>query len=285
MNISNESNQVGREQNAVRKKVAGFTLIELLVVMAIIGILSAIILPVLGRAKEQARQINCISNLKQWGMALTMYLDDSRQFYPDAKITNGTPGAPATYNEDSPMWSDLTAFAAAGQGNTVWYNVLPPYVGKKPLWQYASNPTNFVNGKTIFTCPTSDALAPDFNLMQRVVFNYGENYKGNTGMETTIPFKASMVWHPAAFVFLSESRTHASEKPFYGTSPSSELGTSHCCYAMESSRHSAGADLTFADGHASYYKYSYIAANTGSRPTDPGRPDINWTFNGVAVPH
>ena len=54
---------------------------------------------------------------------------------------------------------------------------------------------------------------------------------------------------------------------------------------MESSRHDAGANLTFVDGHAAYYKYSYIATNTGgTRPGDPGDPDINWTFNGVPVP-
>jgi prepilin-type N-terminal cleavage/methylation domain-containing protein/prepilin-type processing-associated H-X9-DG protein len=267
-----------------KQKVAGFTLIELLVVMAIIAVLSSLLLPALARAKEAARHTLCGSNLKQWGLAQSMYLDDSRQVFPDAKITNGTPGDPG-FNEDAVLWSDLSAFQAAGQGNTVWYNVLPPYVGKLPLWQYAAGPANFVNSKTIFTCPTSDALPPYFDLTQRVVFNYGMNYKGNTGLDATVVFRANLVLRPAAFVFLSESRTHGAETPFYGTSPTNELGTSHCCYAMESSRHNAGADLTFADGHTAYFKYSYMCANTGSRPTDPGAPDINWTYNGVPVPH
>jgi prepilin-type N-terminal cleavage/methylation domain-containing protein len=262
----------------------GFTLIELLVVIAIIAILAALLVPALARAKEEAHCANCGSNLKQWGLAQTMYLDDSNQEFPQAKITNGTPGAPSGYNEDAPQWADLTAFEAAGQGMTAWYNVLPPYIVKSPLWQYAPDPGTFVNAKTIFACPTSDAIPSDFNLLQRIVFNYGMNYKGNTGMDTTIQFKATMVLHPSAFVFLSESRTHGAEVPFYGANPTNELGTSHCCYAMESSRHSAGANLTFEDGHTAYYKYSYICANVGTRPGDPGRPDINWTFNGEPVP-
>ncbi|HEV7923725.1 MAG TPA: prepilin-type N-terminal cleavage/methylation domain-containing protein [Verrucomicrobiae bacterium] len=267
-----------------RQKFAAFTLIELLVVIAIIAILAAMLLPVLARAKEQANRATCTSNLKQWGLAQSMYLDDSSLVFPSAKITNGTPGALSSYNEDDPMWADLSAFAAAGQGMTVWYNILPPYIAKNPLWQYAADPSVFVNSSSIFTCPTSAAIPPDFNLLVRIVFNYGMNYKGNTGLDTNIAFKASMVQHPSAFVFLSESRTHAAEVPFYGTSPTNELGTSHCCYAMESSRHNAGANLTFADGHTAYFPYSYIAANVGSRPGDPGRPDINWTYNGVAVP-
>lgn len=267
-----------------KQKIAAFTLIELLVVIAIITILAAMLLSVLARAKEQANRANCSSNLKQWGLAQSMYLDDSRQFFPDAKITNGTPGAPSDYNEDDPEWTDLTAFEAAGQGMTVWYNVLPPYIAKMPLWQYAPDPSAFVNAKTIFTCPTSDAIPPDFNLLQRIVFNYGMNYKGNTGTDPAVRFKASLVLHPSAFVFLSESRTHGAELPFYGTDPTNELGTSHCCYAMESSRHNVGANLTFSDGHTVYFRYSYICANVGSRPGDPGRPDINWTFNGQPVP-
>src|SRR6266576_3902103 len=77
--------------------VGAFTLIELLVVIAIIGILAALLLPVLGRAKESGRSAACLSNLHQIGIALQLYVQDNQNIMPtmyDAiASTNSPPGA------------------------------------------------------------------------------------------------------------------------------------------------------------------------------------------------
>jgi prepilin-type N-terminal cleavage/methylation domain-containing protein/prepilin-type processing-associated H-X9-DG protein len=133
------------ELRAVKSR--GFTLIELLVVISIIGILGAIAFPLTFTAKESARRRVCMNNLRQIGMAITMYANDH------GGLTPPQPGAPSwalgksmSQNKYNPCWFDASPKARDRFGvDYVVADVLMPYVGSRE----------------IFVCPSSNRLPDD----------------------------------------------------------------------------------------------------------------------------
>jgi len=109
------------QKNNIR---SGFTLIELLVVIAIIAILAAILFPVFAQVREKARAINCVSNLKQMGLGLIQYSQDSDEQMPPAWIG----------------WDPDGSKSIGFPGKSRWMDVIQPYV----------------KNTQIFTCPDSN---------------------------------------------------------------------------------------------------------------------------------
>jgi len=92
---------------SLRTGRAGFTLIELLVVIAIIAILAAMLLPALSKAKEKAKAVNCVSNMRQIGLSFKMYTDDNHGRFIKLGRAGAAPPNALVPDTHATWWPDL----------------------------------------------------------------------------------------------------------------------------------------------------------------------------------
>ncbi len=224
----------------------GFTLIELLVVIAIIAILAAILFPVFAQARESARKTSCLSNLKQLGLGLMMYVQDYDEVYPNATRGSNPNGS----------WGPTDAWS--GSRIFVWGMGISPYV----------------KNTGIFWCPdfrsrwpqveqwaTSD---PSYYYGQAV--GYGLNWTfgspGYLGKDITVASAA--IPAPASLYLVSEVWSYIDGWGFNGmcltpgwSNTLKKLGWPGGEYGIDAwalhFRHKQGGDnFGFADGHAKW---------------------------------
>jgi len=216
----------------------GFTLIELLVVIAIIAILAAMLLPALSKAKERAKTISCLSNVKQWGYAFYMYEDDNSDIFP---------------------YEGALGNISTGLNANAWYNSTTPYIGSPRLMDlYAQGKPPVNNSKGIFTCPSTVTNLTVTPKVDPGFFMYGFNNRMDPNGAAA--FKRSQCVKPSETVTFTEGE---------------ENGYPSCSGAFTPARHNNRANLGMADGHAALIKKIDYFRTSGTSSED-GDSKVEW---------
>lgn len=242
-----------------------FTLIELLVVIAIISILAAVLFPVFARARENARRSSCQSNLKQFGIAMMMYVQDYDETYP--RITSDG------MNPDTPPGGSW-GLTASGATSTVW------------AWQQLLYP--YHKSVQIFTCPSGQDLNSGW-INRPIRGQYGASQYLLRG-RSEVPLKLSAVQSPSEtyammdagyYTMVLDYAKPATAKADYGyyLSGIGQLGSACAASATyqslkadcESGRHLGGINMAFADGHVKWLKIDVVSAEA-QKPTSSTNP-------------
>ena len=166
---------------------SGFTLVELLVVMGIVGLMAALLLSALGKAKEHGRTTVCKNNMRQLALGFLMYAEDNGEYFP---WPGGTPDRANTNSDYAPDWcaggqgSINTSLAASwsmpGFGLNPECGSVFPYVMSQQRRAYDST---FKQDYPIYRCPNTDKLGEK----QRV------NFSANGWLDPGRPFGNGLV--------------------------------------------------------------------------------------------
>lgn len=241
-----EKTATKRSQKSQR---SAFTLIELLVVIAIIAILAAILFPVFAQARAKARQVVCLSNLKQIGLAVKMYQQDYDEIYVPKYNC-------AVFNTQYPDHCDSPKRLDFG------FDLDPPV----PEWMPATNAPSgtdyllrpYVKNDEVRRCPSRHIGVPltqgGLPVEGRYTINAWDSYHGEGRDETGPQGKSdAAVPQPASTIMVVEHTNAAGEcqvgQPGGGPGLSESVG-------HWEENHSGGSNILWCDGHAKWNRIS-----------------------------
>lgn len=238
-------------KRSIDDRCAAFTLIELLVVIAIIALLAAMLLPALAAAKAKAKSIACLNNLKQLELCCQLYSNDNNDYLvPNNSVyIIGGSGQNIT---GSSWLLDLDARTEIDPSNIV--NGL--------LFQYNSS-------LAIYHCPADTSHLQDAvgNLLPQSrwrSYNMSQSINGypefDPDLSLYIPSwkKYTAIRHPVPselFVFIDENADSIEDAEFGCPPKGSPYYPQNVWWDLPADRHNRGANLSFADGHADYWKW------------------------------
>lgn len=214
----------------------GFTLIELLVVVAIIAILASFLMPALGRAKESGKRISCVNNMRQLGLAATMYCDENEGQFPP---------------RSSPLW--MTRL------QPYYHNVA---ILKCPSDDVQGMSTNAITGALIGLFGMSPA---DLAARSYIINGWNDWFEANLTPQEYAQFQAhrwyygmkqSSIRYPSDTILFGEKLTesqHVHMDFFQGVGNDMDQ-VEHSRHNNGSKPGSGGSNFTFADGSVRFLK-------------------------------
>lgn len=238
-----------------------FTLIEILIVIGIIGLLAALLFPVLSRVREGGRRTACQNNLRQLGLGFQQYLQDHKRFPLSASYYDPT-GDPVCFGAMCNAWSPGNGHWVTGELNKELAEPGPATYSPNPPasdFEYVSPNQANIEGGAIFPYVKDVGVyvCPSNADGRRKRLSYSMNC-------ALTALKQSRLRTPTEIVLLVDEE-YANDGYFFAVDHNLAGTSSTPSYDTLTTRHNGGGNLLFADGHVKFYTFESFPLDGSQR--------------------